>query len=286
MKKSVVNKATKITGCLLLVLIIIMAYFVSPVIAGRGSIRISVLPASELAVSVDFKDESGDNALGAGEKGSVIITVINNGKTESKNVSAKIRTDKAVSGLKYANEVSFGNVPEGKIVKKEVQVSAAGNVGKGTVRFSVSVKDSNGFESGPIEVTVGLKAEMKPKLVVYDFGINDRSKNLKIEPKERVILTVRIMNTGAGIARNVNVEIDYGKDVTICGSGITNFEIGEILPGKYEDVKFSFYADKSIKRGERIPLDVKIMEARPEFNSTVSLDIRMNSVINSSQNLN
>jgi hypothetical protein len=285
MKKSVIHKATKIIDCLLLVLII-MVFFVSSVIAGRGSIRISVLPTSELAVSVDFKDESGDKALGVGEKGRIIITVINNGKAESKNVSAKIKADKVISGLKYANKVSFGNVPEGKIVKKEVQVSAAGNVGKDTVKFSVSVKDSNGFESGPIEVTVGLKAEMRPKLVIHDFGINDKNKNLKIEPKERVILTVRIMNTGAGIARNVNVEIDYGKDVTICGSGITNFEIGEIRPGKYEDVKFSFYADKSIKRGERIPLDVKIMEARPEFNSTVPIDIKMNSVINSSQNLN
>jgi hypothetical protein len=277
------HKAATIKGLLLIV--IMLAFFISTVYAGRGIIHISVSPASELAVSVDFKDESGDRVLTTGEKGRIIITVINNGKAESKNVSARIIADKAVGGLKYVKKVSFGNMPVGKIVKKEVPISPTGNIGKDTVTFFVSVKDSNGFESGPIEVAVGLKAEMKPKLVVQDFGINDKSNNLQIEPRERVILTVRIKNTGAGIARAVSVEIDYGKDITICGSGITHFEIGKMFPGQFEDVKFSFYADKNIKRGERIPLDVKIAEERPEFSLTVPLDIKMNAIINSSQNL-
>ncbi len=284
MKRSIIHNIKKIISYLSSVFMI-LAFFIAPALAGRGSIRISVLPASELAVSVEFRDDSGDKALEAGEKGRIIIAVINNGKVESKNVFAKIKADKVVSGLKFTNKVGFGNVPQGKIVRREVTVSAAGNIDTDTVKMSVSVKDSNGFKSGPIKVTVGLKAETKPKLVVYDFGINDKSKNLKIEPKERVMLTVRIKNVGKGFARNVNVEISYGKDVTISGARITNFDMGDISPGKYEDVKFSFYVDKSIKRGERIPLDVKIMEERPEFNSTVPLDIKMSSVINSSQNL-
>lgn len=284
MNKSKSQKAVAIKGRFLLVLTI-MSFFISSVYAGQGSIRLSVYPASELAVSVEFKDESGDGALTAGEKGRIIITVANNGKTESKNVSARIRADRSVRGLTFAKKVSFGNLSERKIVKKEVPVTAAGNIGRGKVTFSVSVKDANGFDSGPINTAVGLIAEMKPKLVVHDFGINDKSNNLQIEPKERVILTVRIKNIGAGIARGVSIEIDYGKDITICGSGITNFELGEMFPGQYEDVKFSFYADKSIKGGERLPLDVKIVEERPEFSLTVPLDIKMNSVINSSQNL-
>jgi hypothetical protein len=254
--------------------------------AGKGSINIAVMPPTELAVTVEFKDTSGDTFLEAGEKGALIITVINNGKTVSRKVSAQIRSDKGDSRLDFPKSVNFGSVTAGKTVKREAGLRAKKDISPGSVGLDISVSDAHGFESEIISVDIGLKAAKNPKLVIHDFGINDKSKNLQIEPRERVVLVVRIKNTGGGVARDVNVEIDYGKDVTICGAGITSFDIGELRPGQYEDVKFNFYGDKGIKRGERIPIDVKITEERPEFSATIPVDIEMYSPQNSYDTLN
>lgn len=255
-------------------------------IAGQGSINISVMPPSELAVSVDFNNTTGDKSLEAGGRGTLIITVINNGKTVARNVTVHIAADRRGSRVEFPSSVDFGNIDTGKMVKKEIELHARNDMRSGTVGLNISVTDSNGFDSGVMHLDIGLRTAKNPKLVVHDFGINDKDKDLKIEPKERVVLTVRIKNIGGGVARKVRVEIHYGKDVTICGSGISTFDIGELKPGRYEDVRFNFFADKGIKRGERIPIDVKITEERPEHGSTIPLDIEMFSPQNSSERLN
>src|SRR3989338_593415 len=245
--------------------------------AEKGSLKIGVLPAPpDISATVSFSEPSGNNILDAGETGKLVLTIKNSGKGDAFDVRADITVDRWISGLIFDRTVSLGTVPHGQSMTKEVELRASEDMPTSEVRFGINIKEANGFDPDPVNIAFKTKAFEPPKLIVADIGIDDQNGNSRVEPMEMVEVTARVQNIGHGDARAVSIDVEIGENVFIAGDGISHFDIGSISAGKFKDIKFMFYTNKRIQNGERIPVSIRINEARPQFKTAKALDFTMN----------
>jgi len=259
--------------------LLVLTFFIlsSTSYARELKLKIGVFPAPpDISATVKFSEPSGNNILDAEETGELSITVKNSGKGDAFDVKAEIRADKKIKDLRFDRTVSFGTIPSGKKVTKKIKLKAGKDLPTNRIKFTIDIKEANGFDADPVRIVFRTKAFEPPKLVVADIGIDDQNNNSRVEPLENVEITVRIQNIGYGDARNVKVDVINGRNVFIGGEGKTHFNIGNLYPGEYKDISFIFYTNKRIRNGEKIPLKVEISEQRPQFNTREDLKLVMN----------
>jgi len=159
---------------------------------------------------------------------------------------------------------------------KEIPLTADEEIPTDSVALTIALKEANGFDPAPVKLAFRTKSFAEPKLIVADMGINDQSRNGRIEPMEMTELTVRVQNIGQGDARGVAADVAAGNNVFIGGEAQTHFELGALPSGQFKDFKFMFYTNTRIADGEKIPLTVTLSEARPRFNAQKELALVMN----------
>jgi len=258
--------------CRIVFLFLSITSIVSLAFAGQGNVNVNVFPAPpSLSATIEFSEPSGNKKLDADETGKLIITVKNSGKGDAFDVKAEINADKRISGLSFDNPVTIGTIEPGKSVRKEIALTASEDIPTSEARFSITLREANGFDPDPLKVAFQTKAFEPPKLIVADIGMDKPG----VKPGETVELTVRIQNIGYGDARSVSVDIETGENVFMAGDSKTHFELGALSAGKFKDVKFEFYTNRRIKNGGKVPLTVKINEARPQFKLAKALNIIM-----------
>jgi len=254
------------------ILSLIIAFTAGLAFAGQGGLNVNVFPLPpSLSAAVEFSEPSGNKKLDADETGKLIITIKNSGKGDAFDLKADINTDKRISGLSFDSPVTIGTVEPGKSVRKEISLIASEDMPTSDINLNVTLKEANGFDPDPVKIAFQTKAFEPPKLIVADIGMDKP----RVKPGETVEVTVRIQNTGYGDARSVSVDIETGENVFMAGDSKTRFELGSLQAGKFKDVKFEFYTNKRIKNGEKVPITVKINEARPQFKLAKALNIVM-----------
>ena len=245
--------------------------------AAQGTFRVKVFPAPpNLTASVNFSEPSGNNILDAEETGKLILTLRNGGKGDAFDVRGEISADKNIRGLRFEKNVLLGTIPAGKSMAWEVPIKTDEDIPTAELRFTISIKEANGFDPDPVRIVFKTKSFEPPSLIVADMGIDDQNKNSRVEPMEIVEVTARIQNVGHGDARSVSVDLEIGANVFLAGEAVTRFDLGSLPSGKFKDVKFAFYTNRRIPDGEKIPISLKINEARPQFRVAKALDLRMN----------
>lgn len=258
-------------------ILLILFLFAAPASAGKGSLKIKVFPEPpDISVSVTFSEPSGNKMLDAEETGSLVVTVKNSGRGAAFDVRGEISAGEKVRGIEFKDNIFFGTIPPGKSITREAELKASKKISTEGIDFTVHVREANGFDADPVKIAFNVKAFESPKLVVADMGIEDQNGNSRVEPMEIIELTARIQNVGQGDARGVSVDIKTGENVYIAGEGIAHFEIGNVLSGKYKDIKFMFYTNKRIKHGEKIPIKLTVNEERPRYQASEELALTMN----------
>jgi len=262
----------------------ISIFTASSALAASGSFNLGIAPLPPLlSATVNFSEPSGNKMLDADETGWLIITVKNSGKGETYDLKAELSLNKAVSGLSFDREVAIGTVPAGGQVVKKVALQASEEIVNDNLTFVIELKEANGFDPQPMKISMRTKGFEPPKLIVADLGINDQNGNGKIEPMEITEVTARVQNVGRGDARGVVAELVAGANIFMAGDGQTRFELGAIPSGQFKDIKFMFYTNNRIKNGERIPLELRLVEARPRFSANQQLALTMNAPQKSAQ---
>lgn len=259
---------------------IILCSFPYPSQAGQGTIRISVSPSPNITASAKFSETSGNKILEAGETGRIIISVRNSGHGTAERVQASITSNRNVAGMRYDRIVDFGTLSRGESATRESIIRTTGSLSSENVTFTIQVRDARRKDSATDAVSFKTVAAPKPaksavlelpKLTIADTGIADKSCNLKIEAGESVDVTVRVQNIGKGIAEKVKTKIIPGEKVSFPDKSRTEFDIGNLDPGSYRDIKFTFFSDRALRVGDKIPIEVRVTERRAQF--SVSEDL-------------
>lgn len=245
--------------------------------AGQTQLRVKVSPVPpNLSAQAAFTEMSGNKILDADETGKLLLTLQNRGKGDAFDVRAEIKATGKTDGLTFNRDVLIGTIPAGQTVKKEITLTASEEIPTANITLSVDIKEANGFDPDPMKVSFKTKAFEPPKLVVADMRINDQNGNSRVEPMEMVEMIVRVQNTGHGDARLVSADVRVGQNVFLAGDAQTHFDLGGIPSGQHRDFKFMFYTNNRIAGGEKIPVTVKLHEARPKYNAQKDLALTMN----------
>ncbi len=246
---------------------LLLTIFVIPLVfADEVTFRINIAPQPpKLSATVAFSEPSGNNILDAGESGRLAVTVSNGGQGDAFDVEAEVSAETAVKGLGFNKNITFGNIPAGQSVKRDVEVWAAEDLPTGEAKFLINFKEANGFESDGLKLSLRTGGFESPRLVVADVSIDDSNKDARIEPAELVEVRAKIQNMGYGNGRGVVVDVETGRNVFIGHGSKAHFELGDMTPGQVKEVRFTFYTNKQIRSGDKIPLSLKIGEARPQF---------------------
>ena len=228
-----------------------------------------------LICQVSFSEPSGNLVLDAEEEGKIVVSVKNRGKGDAYGVVIDVESLTKIHGLKFRNHVYVGRIPSGETITREIVLITDKSLPTSKVRLKIMAKEANGFDSDPKILCFQTKEIIPPKLVIADFGIEDSNGNAKVEPLEIVGITLRIQNVGAGDAQRVMASIVLGNNVFLTEDSMRVFNLGNLAAGKYKDISFSFYTNKRIKSGERIPISVEIREGRGRFYEKENLNLVM-----------
>ena len=221
----------------------------------------------DLAINIQFNEPSGNNALDADEKATIILNITNNGMGEAYGVEPQINLNSSISDLTIGDFEAIDKILPNTIVEAKTSVFAGRKILSKNIELEVNVSEYNGFDlypSGLLKIqTIAL---LPPKLVLADVGIDDlTNSNGRIDPNEIIEATAIIHNIGQGIAKSVNVDVNYGDNIFNAGDSKTSFSLGKMEPNEKRQVTFQFFATR--KAQEDLPINLNITEQYQKYGS-------------------
>ncbi|MDD3144235.1 MAG: caspase family protein [Candidatus Cloacimonetes bacterium] len=232
----------------------------APALAGLSPSGAIVPPV--LAAVVTFNEPGGNDMLDAEETARVGITIKNSGKGSAWMVEARFDLGTAI-GISYPNSVYFGEIKPGEQISKELQLIAGMELRDAQAALNIRFSEQNGFPPDDKVLSFTTRALQPPDLYIADTGIDDFSKNGRIEPAEPVEIRARIHNRGRGTARNVIAQVVTGEGVYLYGeSNQRTYNLGNMEPGEYRDVVFDIITAKTARE---LDLSLDLRESRSQF---------------------
>ena len=212
-----------------------------------------------LALSVKFKEPSGNDVLDAEEKGAVYIEITNHGKGSAYGILTSVKPKDGTKGINFGPAFFIDELPPGKTMTGEITLEARTDIPDQTVNATVSMTEANGFEEDPVPLTFTTRRFQPSDLALVDVGINDGNDNGVIEPAEVVEVTARLTNKGYAVAKQAKATLELGENVYLAQGSPRTFDIGDVKKGEYRDIRFSFYTNK---RATEIPIKLALTESR------------------------
>lgn len=272
----------KRTVCLILGISILNFFPVLPtqLFAARVEMDVKVIPPpptrADLAVSIAFDDPSGNRALDAEEKATLRIAITNRGPGKAHGVEVLVKALSGGESVSVPTRVKLGDISAGKKKQASLALSAGRRLKSGKLRIKISALEANGFDADPVIVTFSTRKFEPARLEVADLGIDDAGQNGQVEPMEIVTVTARIQNTGKGKARGASALVEFGPNVFKALDSSLYFDVGDLEPGNFKDIRFSFYTNKRIRSGEQIPVHVVLSERGTDSKVRTPINLVMN----------
>jgi len=246
----------------------------APALAGISPSGAIVPPV--LSAVVTFSEPGGNDILDAEETARVGITIKNSGKGSAWMVEARFDLG-TVAGISYPNSVYFGEIKPGEQISKDLQLIAGMELRDAQAALNIRFSEQNGFPPDDKVLSFSTRALLPPDLYVSDIGIDDFSKNGRIETAEPVEVRARVHNRGRGVAKNVTAQIVTGEGVFLYGENTdTTFNLGNMEPGEYRDVVFNIITAKT---ATKLDLRIDLKESRAQFSKLAQpLNLAFNQV--------
>ncbi|MBT7409412.1 MAG: hypothetical protein HN826_06930 [Methylococcales bacterium] len=267
------------------VLIILSAFFctlfIAPLSAKDFSFQLKANAApptpTRLTASVAFNDPSGNQMLDATETAYLQVVVKNQGPGDAHDIKIQTLALQGGKQVRLSRSILLGDLANGRQVIKKIPLKGKRQLANGKLKLQINTVEGNGFDADPVTISLSTRQFYPPNLQVVDLGIDDQNQNSQIEPLEVVQAVARVQNKGQGMAHNVVANIEMGKNVFAALQSQQTFAIGELKPGAFYDVKFSFYTNRRIGNGKRIPVKLILSESRVNQQRSESLKLTMNS---------
>ena len=234
---------------------------------------------ANLSLEIDFNEPSGNNGLDAEEKGSILLNVTNNGMGEAYGVKPTIILKSSIQGLTIDDFTVIDKILPNSTTESQTYISAGRNIRTQDVELEINITEHNGFDLYPPgRLIIQTRELIPPKLVLADVGINDLTNfNGRIEPNEIIEATAIIHNIGQGIAKDVNVAVDYGENVFNGGDSKTSFSLGKMQPNETQKIVFQFFATR--KAQDDLPISIRITEHFEKYGTNQNIGLSLNKVI-------
>ncbi len=212
--------------------------------------------------SVIFSDAGGDGKLDAAEEATIAFVVINEGKTDAKNLGWKFVTDGDSDNIKLsAGPVKL--IKAGDSLKLVTKVNASEELQPGIAKSTLVLTEPNGFDSNPVMVGYETVAFMAPEVVLADAMFTSLYSG-KMKRNTPTMLRVLVQNNGKGVAEKVTMKIVLPENVLNLGESM--IDLGSLKPGQGRKLDIEFIANARYQRSD-LPVTVQVSERHGRFGS-------------------
>lgn len=241
----------------------------------QASVAQNFIPPN-LSARVSFSEPSGNKMLDAEETAVISISIQNTGQGSGNMVEASFELLNA-QGVSFARQLYFGEIKAGQTASKELQLIAGMDTrDQKEAELKIHFSEQNGFPPNDVVLKFDTKALLAPDIYVSDIGIENTNRSNRIQPGDQVEITARIHNRGQGTAKNVNAQVLLGEQVFHVGTGTPGFNLGEMKPGAYKDIKFTIAVART---ASALDLRLDLTESRNQFSKrALPLDLALNKV--------
>lgn len=195
--------------------------------------KIKALP--KLTANVSFEDENENSLLDGGETSNIKITIANEGEGLAQGINIKTKVDNE-AGLVFKQNTFIGAIEPNTEKTITIPVKSLESILSSERNFIIDIKEANGFNPLPIELTISTKELIKPTLVLKEIGIeNSTSKLPLLKQSETSKLTFRIQNNSLADAKNVVFNVQLPANVFLM-EGEKQIEVPLIKSGEILDI--------------------------------------------------
>lgn len=250
-------------------------------ISKPGEINI-VYKTPTLRLGASFIDANGNNALDAEEKGSLKVSLRNDGPGKGFDVILKV--NKILGSQQVILPQSVKAVPLIKPGESQVidfPIEAGFNLEDGILKLRVEATEKFNNPPTPLEISLETRAFIPPELIVADVGINDDqgeyaygNGNRRIEKGETIEVRALVQNTGQGEAEKVSASIAVDPNLFYIGK--KEFMLGDLAPGEFREISFALTVPPNYTGAENLDVKLKISESRNRYGKNYPINLILN----------
>jgi len=235
--------------------------------------------------NLNFFDSNGDKILSAEEKGKIIFDVENaSGAGKGFGVVAVAILSKNID-VKLDERVNIGDVEPGEKKTVEINVSAGIDVPTTDVAINIRVDEETGFSSEPKQIVFKTEAVKPPVLEIAKIEIDDkfypdREDKLSvgngdgiIQPGESVEVMLTLINKGLGATKNSLASVKTFSNEVTFRSKITDIELGNIMPGEWREIKYTFSIPKIYSGPDVLKFALNVLDERKKFSVEIPFSL-------------
>lgn len=230
------------------------------------------IPVSDLRLDVSFSDEAGNDndAIDDSEESVVQVKIKNKGKGTAFGVRLNLdQVDDA--GLAVVGEGPFdlGAIPAGESRELMIPVLGTESLNGKPLKLRFEVFDINKESVAKRNLKIATRKSVPSNLSVTDFRVDDDRKGDSygnddgtVQPNEQIELSLKIQNSGAGVADRVTVALRSNDPNVIIKDGFT--KLGSLEPGDTKRINFLIAVNKRLNT-DKLDLEVRMTEIRPKL---------------------
>ena len=223
-----------------------------------------------LVADLEYTEPSQNNYLDASETAALLLKLKNIGKNPAENCELKLIPDVDDPNIKIIGLKTIEKINPGEEVTATIQLAANNKIQTGKIKYTLKILEKNGFDLEPEKVIIVPTREFQPpKLVVVDYAIEDQNRNLKVEKRELVDVTVRIQNQGETSSYDTKATLRLGDNVLPVDVKDL-YDFGEIKPGEFKDIKVAIVTNA---RATEVVLNVSVNESSNKYAITKTINL-------------
>jgi len=223
-----------------------------------------------LVADLEYTEPSQNNYLDANETATLILKLKNIGKNPAENCELKLIPDVYDPNIQIIGLKTIPKINPGEELTSNIQLVANNKIQTGKIKFTFRIIEKNGFDLEPEKVIIVPTREFKPpQLVVVDYAIEDQNRNLKVEKREMVDVTIRVQNQGETSSYDTKATLKLGDNVLPVDVKDL-YDLGEIKPGEFKDIKASIVTNT---RATEVVLNVVLDESTNKYSVRKSINL-------------
>jgi hypothetical protein len=228
-----------------------------------------MVPPALRIQSVSFQDADGDSIVSAGERATVRVRLQNTGRGAGVNV----RVEAASTARLRFVPAQIGAIAPGDVREAVLEVVATQDVTDEQAALDITAIEGNGFDSEPLRLLVPVMAYRAPDLHILGAQAVDGEGRTIIRPGSGATVTVRVQNTGQGVAENVRLTLARGDstmffDENSQANSLVK-DLGRLRAGEFKDVQVGVLINN---RATRFALNASVTEESGRY-SVASRDL-------------
>lgn len=225
----------------------------------RAPIRPPMLSIAK--TSIKFVDENNNKAIDANEQCRIEFLLNNAGEGTGYGLTLQVKEKNGVRGLSYTGQRHLGDIDKKTQQRIEIPLDASMQLNDGRADFTILIKETNGFDTDPIEISIPTYQFAAPNVVVADYQFSTTTGGIA-KASVPINLKMVVQNIGQGTANDIKLQLSIPENVFV--TNLSSYDIGTLQAGESKEINFEFFANKRYDEND-IPVKGDLSESYGKY---------------------